>query len=94
MVNKRKPENQDTPNLKLSPQLQSKKQLSCPELIGSNHFINGINAIVERIKHSKSTILITGETGVGKTLIAKYLFFHSEVYKANLRSISLGEIPV
>ncbi len=70
-----------------------KSQYSCPHLIGSKHFLNEIDAIVERIKHSKSTILLTGETGVGKTLVAKYLFFHSSGYKAHLRIISLSEIP-
>jgi transcriptional regulator with PAS, ATPase and Fis domain len=70
-----------------------KNQYSCPKLIGSKHFLNEIQAIVEKIKHSKSTILLTGETGVGKTLIAKYLFFHSSGYKAHLRIISLSEIP-
>lgn len=70
-----------------------KSQYSCPHLIGSKHFLNEINAIVERIKHSKSTILLAGETGVGKTLAAKYLFFHSSGYKAHLRIISLSEIP-
>lgn len=70
-----------------------KKQYLCPKLIGSKHFLNEIDVIVERIKHSKSTILLTGETGVGKTLVAKYLFFHSSGYKAHLRTISLSEIP-
>jgi transcriptional regulator with PAS, ATPase and Fis domain len=70
-----------------------KSQYSCPKLVGSKHFLNEIHAIVEKIKHSKSTILLTGETGVGKTLIAKYLFFHSSGYKAHLRIISLSEIP-
>jgi len=70
-----------------------KSQYSCPRLIGSKHFLSEIKAIVDKIKHSKSTILITGETGVGKTLVAKYLFFHSSVYKAHLRTISVGEIP-
>lgn len=70
-----------------------KNQYSCPRLIGSKHFLNEILTIVAKIKHSKSTILLTGETGVGKTLIAKYLFFHSSGYKAHLRIISLSEIP-
>ena len=68
-------------------------QYSYPKLIGSKHFLNEINSIIEKIKHSKSTILLTGETGVGKTLVAKYLFFHSSGYKAHLRTISLSEIP-
>jgi transcriptional regulator with PAS, ATPase and Fis domain len=63
------------------------------QLIGSHHFLGQINAIVEKTKHSKSTLLITGETGVGKSLVAKYMFHHSHVYKTHLRSISLSEIP-
>jgi len=88
-VNDYKLKNQDTQKSAVL----EKSQYSCPHLIGSKHFLNEINAIVERIKHSKSTILLTGETGVGKTLVAKYLFFHSSGYKAHLRIISLSEIP-
>ncbi len=47
----------------------------------------------DRLKRSHGTILISGETGTGKSLAARYLYERSDVYKSAFRVISLNEIP-
>lgn len=49
--------------------------------------------LADRIKNSPSTILISGETGTGKSMLARYLYEQSNVYKKGLKVISLSEIP-
>ena len=62
------------------------------QLIGSDRFVQSIEMLADRIINSRSTILITGETGTGKSLLAEYLFEQSNVYKKKLKIIPLAEI--
>jgi len=52
-----------------------------------------LDAKAERLRKSQGTILLSGETGTGKSLAARYLFERSESYKSTFRVISLNEIP-
>jgi transcriptional regulator with PAS, ATPase and Fis domain len=52
-----------------------------------------LSAKADRLKRSHGTILISGETGTGKSLAARYLYEKSDVYKSAFRVISLNEIP-
>jgi transcriptional regulator with PAS, ATPase and Fis domain len=52
-----------------------------------------LSSKADRLKRSYGTILISGETGTGKSLAARYLFEKSDVYKTIFRVISLNEIP-
>jgi two-component system response regulator HydG len=40
------------------------------ELVGRSEAVNNLRAEIERVSHSDATVLITGESGVGKELVA------------------------
>ncbi|HEY8122295.1 MAG TPA: sigma-54 dependent transcriptional regulator [Myxococcota bacterium] len=46
------------------------------ELIGTSAAMRDIIALIERVGHSKASVLITGESGTGKEVIARTLHFH------------------
>lgn len=64
-----------------------------PPFIGSPGFLRRFTAMAKEIRRSSSTILISGETGTGKSRLANYFYQHAEVYKAALKTIMLSEIP-
>ncbi|GEM_PF-5466996 len=60
--------------------------------IGSPAFIERYRQIAETMQRHR-TILITGESGVGKTSLAKFLCQHSSWYNQKIRTVWLDEIP-
>ncbi len=46
-------------------------------IVGSSGPMEKVYALVHRLKDSESTVLITGETGTGKELVARALHYHS-----------------
>ncbi len=59
---------------------------------GSAAFIARYRRLAETMQRNK-IILITGESGVGKTLLAKFLCRHSPWYNSKIRTVWLDEIP-
>ncbi|MDP8216688.1 MAG: sigma-54 dependent transcriptional regulator [Candidatus Kaelpia imicola] len=49
-----------------------------PEIIGTNSQMKESYRIMEKVVNTNSTILVRGETGTGKELIAKALHYHSK----------------
>jgi transcriptional regulator with GAF, ATPase, and Fis domain len=49
--------------------------------------------MLETISGTNSTVLITGETGTGKELIAKAIHFNSQRREQKIVSINCGAIP-
>ena len=74
-----------------------KKQLSVkdsPEVItGNTPAILRVKEIIKTVKDSESSILITGETGTGKELIARSLHFSSAKADKPFISMSCAAIP-
>ena len=62
-------------------------------LIGTNSLKEFVDFLAPRLDNSKSPILITGETGTGKSLLAKYLVSRLQFYQHPCKIISLSEIP-
>lgn len=65
-------------NLKIS-SLEKQTELIFPEIIGESRGINKVFKIIEILSGNESNVLITGETGVGKGLVAKAI--HQRYYK-------------
>ena len=63
------------------------------EIIGQNHKLKEIFRLIEKIADSDSTIIITGETGTGKGLVARAI--HQTSYRKNKPYIAIncGAIP-
>jgi DNA-binding NtrC family response regulator len=49
---------------------------SLGELIGQSPAMREIFALIRRVAHGRSSVLITGESGTGKELVARTLHFH------------------
>src|SRR5438552_2386581 len=62
-------------------------------VIGSGRAMNRIFELVDTIAGLNSTVLIQGETGTGKELIAKAIHFNSPRKDQKLVSINCGAIP-
>ncbi len=59
---------------------------------GSTAFLERFRQLAESMQRHK-TILITGESGAGKTSLAKFLCQHSPWYNKKIRTVRLDEIP-
>lgn len=63
------------------------------EIIGQSNRIKEVKNMIDKVAESDLTVLITGENGVGKELIAKEIFKKSERRKNNYITISCASLP-
>ncbi len=63
------------------------------DIIGQSQKMQEVFSLVENVANSDSTILINGETGTGKGLIAKAIHNHSNRRHKPFISINCGAIP-
>jgi DNA-binding NtrC family response regulator len=77
--------------------LQLRQQLkdvySFNNIISKNRKMHDIFELVRHIAVTKSTVLIEGETGTGKELIAKALHYSSEDRHGNLVAVNCAALP-
>jgi len=69
------------------------ERFSFKNIIGESPALKRILDIVENVARTDSIILITGETGTGKELIAKAIFQHSERKDKPFFSVNSSNIP-
>jgi two-component system NtrC family response regulator len=62
-------------------------------IIGSSLSMRKIYELLETIKESDATVLIAGETGTGKELIANSIHYNSKRKSAPMISVNCGAIP-
>jgi two-component system NtrC family response regulator len=62
-------------------------------LIGNSPNMQAVLSVVERVSRSDATVLITGETGTGKELIAKGIHFAGKRADKPFIAINCGAIP-
>src|SRR5436189_4061937 len=72
---------------------QLKSKFSFDNIIGSGRSMARIFELVDTIAGLTSTVLIQGETGTGKELIAKAIHFNSPRKEQKMISINCGAIP-
>jgi transcriptional regulator with PAS, ATPase and Fis domain len=77
--------------LKLRQQL--KENYSFNNIISRNPKMHGIFELVRHIAGTTSTVLIEGETGTGKELIAKAVHYSSEERHGNLVAVNCAALP-
>ncbi|MEO8800301.1 MAG: sigma 54-interacting transcriptional regulator, partial [Polyangiaceae bacterium] len=63
------------------------------DLLGKSEAMRKIVDLVQRVAHSKSTVLITGESGVGKERIARTVHQLSDRASAPFLVVNCGAIP-
>ena len=64
-----------------------------PKLIAKSKEMKNVIQIANMIKNTPSTILITGETGVGKSLLARYIHSSGIRREKKMTEINCGAIP-
>lgn len=79
---------------KLELRLQEEAQSHLPpSFIANSEKMAGILQLARRVAPSSSTVLITGESGVGKEVLAKHLHANSTRKNAPMVCINCGAIP-
>lgn len=71
----------------------SASKFSNDEIIGTSKAILDIKSKIPRIANSSSTVLVTGETGTGKELVAKAIHYVGSRSRAPFISINCASIP-
>jgi len=70
-----------------------KQRYSFPNIIGKSDRMLRVLDLVGKVAPSRSTILITGETGTGKEVIAKAIHTHSERAEFMFVPVNSGSLP-
>ncbi len=78
-------------NTNLKKQLQDES--SFDKFIGQSDVVIALKKMLRRVSSSDSTVLIRGESGTGKDLIAKGIHHHSSRCNGPLVSINCGALP-
>lgn len=63
------------------------------EMIGESQEINTIKEIIEKVAPTDARVLITGENGTGKELVAHWIHQKSERHKAPFVEVNCAAIP-
>jgi|TARA_B110000027_G_scaffold106527_1_gene113184 two-component system nitrogen regulation response regulator NtrX len=63
------------------------------EIIGDSPIINGVKSVIQKVAPTKARVLITGENGTGKELVAKWLHEKSDRSNKHLIEVNCAAIP-
>lgn len=72
---------------------EANKRFSPTELIGQSPATHALQALIEKVAPSTTTVLITGESGVGKEVIARAIHLHSLRAEKIFLPVNCGAIP-
>lgn len=70
-----------------------KNRISCDEIIGESHPMVQLKSKIKKIASSKSTVLITGDSGTGKELVARAIHAEGDRRNKPFIAINCGAIP-
>ena len=83
----------DRKELVVENKILKKKVSKKYEMIGESEAIQNIKNIIEKVAQTDARVLITGENGTGKELVAHWLHEKSERVKAPLIEVNCAAIP-
>ncbi len=63
-------------------------------LIGRSAAMSRVFALIENLKHTEATVLITGESGTGKELVARVIHDQSPRRKGPFVAVNCGALPL
>lgn len=69
------------------------RRYNYPNIVGTSKALQDIFFILEKIRHSDATVLITGESGTGKELIARAIHHNSPRRGRRFESINCAALP-
>jgi two-component system response regulator PilR (NtrC family) len=70
-----------------------KPRLAAPEIIGKSAAMEEVRALVEKVAPARTTVLVTGESGVGKEVVARAIHDRSDRRTQPFVAINCGAIP-
>ncbi|WP_305794053.1 sigma-54 dependent transcriptional regulator [Hahella sp. CCB-MM4] len=79
-------------NRDLKRELQE-QNLPGPRILGRTQSVQRLRRVLTQIMNTPADILLMGETGVGKELVARYLHEHSNRRNGNFVAINCGAVP-
>jgi len=68
-------------------------RLGFHNLIGQDHKMQRVYQLVESVADTKSTVLLTGESGTGKSMIARAIHHNSSRRKGPFLEVNCGALP-
>ncbi|VAX25269.1 Response regulator of zinc sigma-54-dependent two-component system [hydrothermal vent metagenome] len=80
-------------DLEEAPVITAVKAPDFSSFIGESRALTSVLEMIARLLDNDSTVLITGESGSGKELIAKALHFNSDRRKNTMITVNCGAIP-
>lgn len=78
-------------NLNLKTQLETQKEYRL--VIGDNYAMKQVSDLIEQVADSQSAVLISGETGTGKELVARAIHYNSSRRDKPFISVNCGAMP-
>jgi DNA-binding NtrC family response regulator len=66
---------------------------SVPRLVGKHHSLRKIHQLIEAVKDSDSNVLLTGETGTGKDVVARRIHYLSARRNQKFVPVNCAAIP-
>lgn len=78
-------------NIDLKKELSGQDELH--KIIGASKAINEVKHLIDKVKATDSTVLITGESGTGKELVARAIHTGSSRVMKNFVPINCGALP-
>ncbi|GAI09406.1 unnamed protein product, partial [marine sediment metagenome] len=81
-------------NLRLKDQIHRiEKSYSFDNIVAKSHSMQSVFDLIKKVADYKTTVLITGDSGTGKELIARAIHFNGSRHNGPLVSINCGGIP-
>ena len=75
---------------KLSPHIDDNRY---DGMIGASDAFLKVTELIERVKNNKATVLIEGETGTGKELVARAIHYSGKYARSPFVAVNCGAIP-
>lgn len=82
-----------SPRALQAPNCQASNSVHHQSFVGNSHSMQKVKTYLQKVAHVDSHVLITGETGTGKELVAKYIHSYSQRSHKPFIAINCAALP-